>query len=495
MRDDQIPRIKARSDALEKSFDDLLKILGKISDPNGRAFDISRAIPATDSSISDLRARMASIAGLIRKFDDKGGALTPVSDFVSLVNAGNAVTNSISQIEENLKGQIISSGGLQSISYDNFNFTAINGSSIPFDGYFKSLFDSVESYTSAFQTVFQAASPSRAAFNFTSAGDALTKVIGRTNETREALQVALNAAKKELDKVSSNQSAFEAILADIRAKQSLLSDQASQATDSIAIISARSDEASNLGAMTSELKDRIQAYNVEFESFQKQLETIRDSNTSGSKILSDLIKKFRDQEQSFEGLIEKSNQMLSGSTVAGLASEFGTIRSDLDVKLTAAHTSFNKAIAVLAVFSVPLMLFVFAPFIVAFLPDNKNLVGAIAGMAAEQSSWHYIGQVLARFVILLPAIWYVSFCSARYNSLFKLKEHYSYKYSMAVAVDGFKKQAPEYESMIAALVLEQLAFNPVDKLGKHHDGPEDPPHPIAKLMLDTLRGASKPQEP
>ena len=65
---------------------------------------------------------------------------------------------------------------------------------------------------------------------------------------------------------------------------------------------------------------------------------------------------------------------------------------------------------------------------------------------------------------------------------------------MAVAVDGFKKQAPEYESMIAALVLEQLAFNPVDKLGKHHDGPEDPPQPIAKLMLDILRGSSKRTE-
>jgi hypothetical protein len=42
--------------------------------------------------------------------------------------------------------------------------------------------------------------------------------------------------------------------------------------------------------------------------------------------------------------------------------------------------------------------------------------------------------------------------------------------------------------MIAALVFEQLAFNPVDKLGRRHDGPENPPNPIAKLFVKMLRG-------
>lgn len=58
---------------------------------------------------------------------------------------------------------------------------------------------------------------------------------------------------------------------------------------------------------------------------------------------------------------------------------------------------------------------------------------------------------------------------------------------MAFAVEGFKKQAPGYEGMIAALVFEQLAFNPADKLGKQHDGPEKPPNPIAELFVKLLR--------
>ena len=344
MRDDQIPRIKVRSDTLEKNFDELLKLLGKMDDSDGRAFNISRNIPATDSSISDLRARMASISGLIRKFDDHGGSLTPVGDFVSLINAGNAISNSITQIQDNIAGQITQSGGLQSISYENFSFTARNGAAVAFDGYFKSLFDAVEAYTAAFQVVFQAVAPSRAAFNFSSATDALSKVISRTSDTREKLQAALNTANRQLENVNANQSAFEAILSDIRAKQSHLAEQASQATDFITNISARNDESSNLGATASELKDRIQTYNIEFEGFQKQIELMKNSNASGSKSLQNLVEKFKTQETTFDTLIEKSNQMLSGSTVAGLASEFGTIRSELSESLGKAHISFNKAI-------------------------------------------------------------------------------------------------------------------------------------------------------
>ena len=106
MRDEQILRIKSRSDIIERNFDDLLKFLGQLSDSEGRGFDVSKPIPATDSSVSDLRARGAAIAGLIRKFDDKGGALTPLSDFVALANAGNAISNSASQIAEAVQNQI-----------------------------------------------------------------------------------------------------------------------------------------------------------------------------------------------------------------------------------------------------------------------------------------------------------------------------------------------------------------------------------------------------
>ncbi|RXZ66464.1 coiled-coil domain-containing protein [Pelagerythrobacter rhizovicinus] len=487
MRDDQISRVKSRSAAIEKSFDTFLRFLGETTDKDGRAFDISRPIPQTDSSLSDLRARAAAVAGLVTKFDEKGGALTPLADFAAMVNAGNAITNAITQTTDSIENHLKSSGGLHSIDYDSLVFTTENGQTVSFQGNFKTLFDSTESYIKSFQDVFQTVNPSRASFNFSSATESLSKIISRATEARENLQAALNTTRKQLDEVTAKQVVFDSILDDVRVKQARLDEQSATANEAIASISAKNDEASSLEAVTATLRERVGAYESEFKAFQDQLGAMKQNYETSDKNLTLLIERFNTQATSFDEMIEKSNQMLSSSTVSGLASEFGTIRNDLDNKLTDAHTSFNRAIIFLFLSALPLILFVFAPFLVAIFPDNSNIVAAISGMTGERSGWQYIGQVVARFVVLLPAIWYVTFCTARYNSLFKLKEHYSYKYSMAVAVDGFKKQAPDYQDMIAALVFEQLAFNPVDKLGKRHDGPESPPNPIASMLVKMLR--------
>jgi len=114
---------------------------------------------------------------------------------------------------------------------------------------------------------------------------------------------------------------------------------------------------------------------------------------------------------------------------------------------------------------------------------------AISGIAGGGEALQFLGQVLARFVILLPGIWFVTFCTNRYNAIFKLKEHYYYKYSVAVSVDGFKKQAPEYQSIITAIAFEQLAFNPADKLGKQ-DFTKNASNPILDILVKILKRES-----
>jgi hypothetical protein len=121
-----------------------------------------------------------------------------------------------------------------------------------------------------------------------------------------------------------------------------------------------------------------------------------------------------------------------------------------------AHKTFNWAIGFLFVSALPLIIFIFAPIIGPMFSENETFIQSLSSVGDERNGWQYLGQVVARFIILLPAIWFVTFATARYNSLFKLREHYAYKYSMAFAVDGFKKQAPGHEDMIAALVFEQL---------------------------------------
>lgn len=495
MREEHIVQIKKRSDNIEKSFDELLDKFRKIINTDGRPFDLSKIIPDTDSSLSDLRARAAVIAGLIRKFDNSGGTLTPISDFTGMLNAGNALTNSISQTAEQIQRQVVQvEGGVSSIDYGNFYIHLNSGLTANLNPYIKLVFESFEVYLTSFHQVFLKINPSRAAFNFSSATEALSKTISQFDTIYNQMRIRLSETEKSLERFRSEQASFNALIDDVRAKHSLLNEQAAQSAEAISSIAAKNEEASSLSMATSKLKETVENYEASFTNFREQLDGMKEAYQTGDQRLKQLIKNFDEQSLSFETMIERSNEMLSASTVAGLASEFGNIRKDLEEKLESSHTSFKISVGILGLSALPLIVFIFAPFLVAAFPENKNLVNAVTGLSADKGGWHYLGQVLARFIILLPALWYVSFCTARYSSLFKLKEHYSYKYSMAVSVDGFKKQAPEYKELIAALVFENLSFNPADKLGKQNDGPVSPLNPIAELLLKTLRKNVDPQE-
>ena len=73
----------------------------------------------------------------------------------------------------------------------------------------------------------------------------------------------------------------------------------------------------------------------------------------------------------------------------------------------------------------------------------------------------------------------------RHAALFRLKEHYAFKYSVASSVDGFKQQAVPYEDEIAAATFFELTFNPADRMeGKGVE--ERHPNPIIDKVMEKL---------
>ena len=67
----------------------------------------------------------------------------------------------------------------------------------------------------------------------------------------------------------------------------------------------------------------------------------------------------------------------------------------------------------------------------------------------------------------------------RHARLFRLREQYAHKFSIAASVDGFKKQAQGYEDAIAAETYMRLAeINPAERMeprhGTHDDGSQHP---------------------
>lgn len=77
MRENLVDQIKINSDALNGRFDAFVKQMTSYVDDSKSTFSLSQQINDTDSSLSDLRARVAAISGLTKKLDSKGAELVP----------------------------------------------------------------------------------------------------------------------------------------------------------------------------------------------------------------------------------------------------------------------------------------------------------------------------------------------------------------------------------------------------------------------------------
>lgn len=486
MREQHVAAIKAAASTARKSFDVLLASLRNTEDESGAVFDISKPIPGTDTSISDIASRLVSMEAFSDKLDVKGATLTPQAVINSFVGSSGTFVSQVAQLESTLKGSFPAGNTPRAFNYDNLQIVTTQGTVYDFLPPFKAVYDASESLLGSFQQCFQSINPSRAAFNYGAAAESLSKQVEANNEQYSKLRSLVVGGQEALAKLTSAQEALAQQASQSQRSSSEIEALKATATAAIAEIENNRAQAETLATTARTLKSTVEEYQAAFVEFDKKLNDRETNYRRGRDKLNGLITKFEEQGKSFATLIEKSEQMLSSATVAGLASEFGTLRTDLTAEVKEAHRALKWSIGILIASAIPLLLFIFAPIIAPLISSDDKVVAAIAGAAHQGDGLQYLGQVLARLVILLPAAWYVAFCTSRYNSLFRLREHYAYKYSMAVSVEGFKKQAPGYEDMIAALVLEQLAFNPADKLkgGDDHDG--KPPNPILRLFVDRL---------
>jgi hypothetical protein len=96
------------------------------------------------------------------------------------------------------------------------------------------------------------------------------------------------------------------------------------------------------------------------------------------------------------------------------------------------------------------------------IPNATDII--VSKIAEQHNTPDVLAQIAARALLLIPGIWLVRFAGARHERLFRLREHYAYKYSIASSVEGFKKQAPDMEQAIAATAFYELTFNPATRM-------------------------------
>lgn len=488
MRKDSVEAALVKARDAANAADDLLVRLTTLQGAAGDSlFDISGQVPGRDSSVADVVARMHSISELLAGSAEQNFHLVPKPVLAAIEASADAFGAAVTSINNALNAAT-GQGGLASISRDSLVVISRNGHSQNLGPLFQALVDGADTFAEA-SFRFLSIVKVRGAASFQAASSRYADLLRTLGESLQKVRVSISESDKRLSELStitdiakSSQEEISRIKGSVELERKSIGEHLAETTQSRSTIQAIRDEARAL-------EESVKSYQASFDQFSKTQSEREAALQSGNQKLNALMKALDEKEKKIDLLMAKSEGMLSATTIVGLASNFHKMTEKLTSELNSTRLWFFGGIVFLFISSIPLAAFVIMPMITPFLDIPPDRLAALSqiGPNGTKNGWQYFSQVIGRTTILLPAVWFVSFMVVRHSSLFKLREHYAYKYSMAVAVEGFKKEAPEYEQEIAAMVLEQLAFNPADKLSRRPADNEGSGR-FAEHLMAKLRG-------
>lgn len=421
---------------------------------DGSKFDNSYVVSAPDISIRDLVIRTDLIVAEARVLSDVGVACASPQQLTAVSNGIKNVGQQIASVNTVIKGAEVTS------------FDTAGGHLLRDSGqvaYTPNLTNWLANSDGALNALKSALlNPSKSAVL------RIGKTIGSVRESANRLDKRATEAENKLkaiardERESSKRNAAIKLLEE--SVQGFHADAKSQSEEA----SRQRDSATNSAEAIASLLSAANDEKAEISSIHKDASTLLKNSEddlaavrAGNQSVEEALSKLKDQQNEIDRLAEQASAMLSSSTVAGLAAVFDALRGSTNTEMIEADKNVRNGIIFLVVSALPLAAFVLSPIFVLFgWASEQDLSRLLPG-----NGWQYLGQVGSRFVLILPAALYTAFQIRKYNQLFRLREHYAHKYALAFSVEGFKRQAPDHESMIAASVFDQLSFNPTERTG------------------------------
>ncbi len=483
----QIETVFEKLSTLRSVRDEAVSEFLAIRGSNDEMFALSQSIPDLGRTYSEVETRVGSILEMASSINpDTDDLLIPHLSIVPFTQSLDSLTPVYVSIISDIERLVREGNGAGQLDPINGTLTSSNGAIVVRLGdHYKTIWQQSDTALSALITLLQAVGD-RSFIDYSSSAASFATLVGEVQKTRANLNNLLaeddTRSQKHLENLAALEDQVRALHQELsRQKEEgdndrkTLDEYRSQGTDAIANINSANEQAESLRAA-------VKNYETSFTNFQRLLDEREATLSEGQSHYEKLVGELDELKERMFDTVEESKRMLSGATVAGLAGDFGNYRNTLDEKLNRAASVFYISIAIMFVAVLPLMLYV--------LPGSEEIFGVKSTILSpgsnDISALEFLGQVAARALLLIPAIWLVRFSAGRHARLFELKEHYAYKYSIAASVEGFKQQAPKHSDEIAAATFFELAFNPAEKLdGKRPD--ERHPSPVMEWFLKKLR--------
>lgn len=458
--------------------------------PKGEKFNQQAEVPGTEQRLRWFDERIIAVCNLVKslekvKVDD--GTPIPVGYIDQLKRASqqfdHKITELASLVEAAKKGKIASLNlGAWEIFVDEPNVN-LN---------FASHLQNLKSCAEEFLTAFYQIAPIAGADKFDAFTEAVREVSEKTESVRNNVDLVSKArenaeAEAAATNVQKNQTEKNFLEVEnlLRSAKEILGkiEEANQSSQS------QLEKVSQISSKASSLKSEVNEYETQFHTFQKSLDDKNTAFQKWSKDVESLYEGLQENNEKISDTIQRAEEMLQGATNAGLASTFSKTLSELDDKLKWSQGIFYVSICLLFLSVMPLAIYM-AQATGFFNPQTVDPSASAKSVWENLALFFNSGRVslsttIALFLLMFPTVWLTKFSAARHHQLFQLREHYQYKYSLAMAVDGFKKQAPEHADAIAAETFNRLLINPVDRLeGK--GAPDDIPSPLMNWLMNKV---------
>ncbi|MFG6446637.1 hypothetical protein ACG0Z6_00120 [Roseateles sp. BYS180W] len=282
-------------------------------------------------------------------------------------------------------------------------------------------------------------------------------IVTAVHASRAAADTVLQQAQSDVDAVrvsreQVNSAALESqqALEEIRAKLARVR-EITQASDS--------------------LSTQVDDYGASFEAFKESLDARVAAHQKFAADMVEATAANKTRESEIDALIGRADTMIRGATTAGLSNSLDEARCAYEARLKTTGWWFLGSVAVLLLCLLP---------IAGQLIPGPWQLWFQAPSGGNSDPWL---ATLGKVILLLPATWATAFFAGNYAELFHLSREYAHKAAMAKAVDGFKREAPEYREEIVAGVFMEIRDNP----GSRKSPPAaTPQNPIAQKILEKL---------
>ena len=438
-------------------------------------------------SVAELESRITGFLLLVLNTDSQADDLL-LAPFIAL----NGLVKSINRVCErcqntiNALNNIRNNGGVGTIEDGNYALVSTNGAvRLELWSELNSIEEPLDLAISQYaQCAYYLKAKKNSDFSF--ALKSIQKILEEAKTKNQSLDVLLQDSEKlrkgSLDKSDAITSLLKTSEEHERTIAKICDEINGRETTSVEhlrTIAGNLERSTQLSIESNTLKETVEGYQSTFGAFQKLLDDRTTQIKNGKEEQDALIVELQKRMIEIKNTEEQSKLMLSGATTAGLAGEYKSIGNELSKRLRSAEITFYVSVFLLFLSTLPLLMGIFSFDITPPVEGTGNTEHNI-------KTWQQLlGDILVRMVFIIPAAWLCKFSAARHAALFKLKEDYAYKYSVAASVDGFKKQSEKFADEIAYTTFQELCFNPADKMDKGNLD-ADCPQPALQKLLNIL---------